>query len=766
MKFLGFFSVFLLLALSQAQSVSGGFYNWRGPDQNGTSKETGLPAKWDLQKDTLWTLDIKGRGCPVVAGDRVYSLGYVGDKEELREVFSCIDINTGKVIWQHFYSDFISDIIYDRYSIGSPTIDQETGNIYIMTTPGLLLCYTPEGKEVWRLSLMERYGKMSFPNGRTGSPIIFGNMVIFHAITSNWGKQGPPRSRFYAYDKKDGTLIWSSTPGTAPKDSSFSTAVIAKYKGRYVMYAGTGCGNLVCFDVATGVPIWRFAMCVGGVNSSPLVYKDTIIQIHGKENLDSSSKGRMVAVRIPKDFEFGKQQVLGKESEVWRQKVSMFTSSPILVGERIYQVDETGNLFCINADTGKVLWKKKLGSAQIHASPLYADGKLYVPILSDSTDATSTSGLFYIIEPSDEGCKILSKNRIDGKCFGAPAVYGGRVLVHTTSKLYCFGSKKGKTPSNYMSEALTTVNKAPAGAQVTVRQMLPAEILLKPGEKIAFMCRELDDKGRLIRVTKLPQGQWSGYIPPTAKVKASMNGKFVNGELVADSKIVASAGAYRFVAADGLKSVIRGRVVPADYSEDFESFVPTVPRPSENTKYAWPPLAWTGARFKWEIREIDGNKCLVKVQDKLILQRAISFIGYPDMSQYTIEADVMTGGNRRVMSDVGLINQRYIIVMKGTSRTLEISSNLDRMHVVKKFPVKANTWYHLKTKIKNHVDGSGTIYVKCWKKAGAEPADWTIETKVEHIHQKGAPGLFGFSPGGLKPVFVDNVKVISSGVSK
>ena len=104
MKFLGLLSVFLLMVSAQAQSVSGGFYNWRGPDQNGTSKETGLPDKLDLEKDTLWTMDTKGRGCPVVSGDRVYSLGYVGDKEELREVFSCIDINTGKVIWQHFYS--------------------------------------------------------------------------------------------------------------------------------------------------------------------------------------------------------------------------------------------------------------------------------------------------------------------------------------------------------------------------------------------------------------------------------------------------------------------------------------------------------------------------------------------------------------------------------------------------------------------------------------------------------------------------------------
>ena len=752
----------LLLAACQSDSSGTkveGFLNWRGPDQNGTSPETGLPDKWE---DTLWSLDIKGRGCPVIANGRVYSFGYVGEKEKLREVFTCIDINTGKILWQRFYSDFLSDIVYDRYTISSPTIDHETGNIYQMTAPGLLICFTQDGDEVWKFSLMEKYGKLSFPNGRIGSPVIFGNTVVIHGITANWGKQGPPRSRFYAFDKFNGNLIWASTPGVHPQDSSFSTAVVAKYNGRHAMYAGTGCGNIVSFDATTGAPLWRFPMCAGGVNTGVLLYKDTLIAVHGKENLDTSTVGRMVAIRIPKHATADKPLVLDNSSEVWRQKIAMFTSSPVLVKDRVYQIDITGNLHCVNADNGKILWTEKLGNAQSHGSLIYADGKLYVPILNDAEDETSENGLFYIIRPSDEKCEILSKVSIKGKCIGTPAVYGGKVLMHTTAKLYCFGSNESKAPNPYLSEELTTDNKAPAGSEIVARQIVPSEVLLKPGQEVDFTCRELDAQGRVVREGKLPAGKWEGFIPPTAKVKSSMNGKFNGaGALVADSKKAPSAGAFKFTADDGIKSYVRGRVVPTDYEENFESFKPTVPRPEENTKYDWPPLAWIGARFKWEIREIDGNKCLVKVQDKLILQRAITFIGYPEMSDYTIEADVMTGGNRRVMSDVGLINQRYIIALKGTNRTIDINSNLDRMQVTKKFPVKANTWYRLKTKVKSNSDGSGVIYVKCWKKGDSEPAEWTIEHKVEHIHDKGAPGLFGFSPGGLKPVFIDNIKVTS-----
>ena len=71
--------------------------------------------------------------------------------------------------------------------------------------------------------------------------------------------------------------------------------------------------------------------------------------------------------------------VLGNDDELWRTHLSMFTSSPVLAGNLIFQVEYHGKLSCVNADTGKVLWDKKLGTAQVHASPLYGDGKLYVP---------------------------------------------------------------------------------------------------------------------------------------------------------------------------------------------------------------------------------------------------------------------------------------------------------------------------------------------------------------------------------------------------
>ena len=62
---------------------------------------------------------------------------------------------------------------------------------------------------------MEEYGRLTFPNGRTASPLIDADLVMTRGITANWGTQGPGADRFYAFDKKTGEPVWASSPGGA-----------------------------------------------------------------------------------------------------------------------------------------------------------------------------------------------------------------------------------------------------------------------------------------------------------------------------------------------------------------------------------------------------------------------------------------------------------------------------------------------------------------------------------------------------------------------
>jgi hypothetical protein len=127
------------------------------------------------------------------------------------------------------------------------------------------------------------------------------------------------------------------------------------------------------------------------------------------------------------------------------------------------------------------------------------------------------------------------------------------------------------------------------------------------------------------------------------------------------------------------------------------------------------------------------------------------------MRNYTLQADIMTDGNRRLKSEVGLINQRYIIVMKGNHRQIEINSNRERLRHAVPFSVVPKVWYRMKTRVDATGDGSGYVRAKVWKRDEPEPEDWTAEFYHKHVHQEGAPGVFGFSPQGQHSVFVDNI---------
>ena len=130
---------------------------------------------------------------------------------------------------------------------------------------------------------------------------------------------------------------------------------------------------MVAVDVRTGDPLWRFAMAIGGVNSSALLYKDTLIAIHGRENVDSSVIGRMIAIKRGAAAASGAGPVERDpgEYEIWRNDLTAFTSSPVLVGNRVYATGHTGELSCIDADSGEVLWHEKLAPDQIHLKAYY-----------------------------------------------------------------------------------------------------------------------------------------------------------------------------------------------------------------------------------------------------------------------------------------------------------------------------------------------------------------------------------------------------------
>ena len=134
----------------------------------------------------------------------------------MQEALVCFDAASGNVLWEKRHSDFISDIVYNRYGVGAACVDPASGNVYFQTSPGLLIGYDSDGNKLWERSLM-RIRSTHLPKRSNGGPCVDGHLVIIHAITANWGKQGPARDRFYAFDKNNGDLVWASTRNYAKR---------------------------------------------------------------------------------------------------------------------------------------------------------------------------------------------------------------------------------------------------------------------------------------------------------------------------------------------------------------------------------------------------------------------------------------------------------------------------------------------------------------------------------------------------------------------
>ncbi|MEC8943107.1 MAG: PQQ-binding-like beta-propeller repeat protein, partial [Verrucomicrobiota bacterium] len=350
-------------------------------------------------------------------------------------------------------------------------------------------------------------------------------------------------------------------------------------------------------------------------------------------------------------------------------------------GDRVYTTVATGELICVDAKTGRTVWKKKLGPDQLHASPAYADGKLYVPL---------ADGVFYILKPGEDGAEELSKVHLHTPCLGTPALWNRKCFLMTKDGLHCFG-EQGKAAAE-VPKPVTPEEVGP----VAEIQIVPAEFALTPGSKQVFTVWGLDDKGR--RARKMEGAEWEAFIPPTARVKAKVDASFEGDTLVAGPGAKLSAGAFK-ASVDGMTATTRGRVIASiGYSADFES----TPLPMKNDAgeaVNFPPLPWLGARIKWHVLKHDGSQVIANRLDNVLFQRTMNFFGDPELSNYVLEADVATDGNRRVMSTIGLVNQRYLITLDGNRRILEVSSNHERVKESVKFPIRPNTWYHLKTHV-------------------------------------------------------------------
>ena len=713
------FSLHLLLILGTSfhDTLSADWPSWRGPSQNGVSLETGLTSKWSMDGENLiWKADVIGRSTPIVLSGRVYVIGRIGKDITEQERVACFDANTGRLLWEHRFNVFHSTIPFNRVGWTSLVGDPSTGYIYAHTISGMFLCFNSTGRILWSRSLTEEFGRISGYGGRVHTPIVDENLVIVSYLNSSWGDQAATRHRYFALDKNNGTVVWISLPGGPPKDTTYSTPVVAEINGQRLLIAGNADGSIYAMKIRTGEKVWGFQLSKRGINSPVMVDGTRVYAAHSEENIDNTSMGRVLCIDGTGTGD------ITKTHEVWRYDgVAVGYTSPVVHEGRIYVVDNSANVHCLDASMGKVYWKHNIGTVG-KGSPVWADGRIY---------ATTVNGGFHILQPGENECKTLDAKTIeteDGRpaeIYGSPAVAHRRIYFTTEEGLYCLGDKDAELSLSSTGEIAVPV----------FIQVVPAEVLTQPGETVQFSVRASDDNGKLLRIVS---AGWtlnglSGTIDDS-------------GKLTLDKGYGIQAGTIRAQLGE-LQGAARVRVVPElPWSEDFESIAVG--------KY---PNHWIGAANKFSVQDKDGNQVLVKPPAKRGLHRSNVYLGPPSMKDYTIQAALLGTKNKRKRPDMGLIANRYTLDLMGNHQRLQIRSWASDLRMAKHIDFKwePNVWYTMKLTV-DIVGDKAIVNGKVWRTGEPEPDAWTITAEDPLPNREGSPGIYGYSAADI---YYDNLKV-------
>ena len=718
-------------ALAQRRIALGDWPDQRGPNRDGVSKETGLPEKWTLNGDgMLWRAPYGGRSAPVIMGNHLYVQNPVGRGAEEQERVMCLDPDSGKMLWEYRFNMFQSDAPAHRVGWASPAIDTETGNLFAIGSGGFVVALTKDGKRIWDRSIGEEFGAFTTHGGRMTSPIIDGNLVIVSLAVSTWGRDAGRAQRLIAMDKRTGEIVWVSSPGGRPYDTAYAAMSIHTINGQRMLITGLGDGGAYALKPQTGEKLWGLVIAKRGLNTGVAVSGNTVIFSHGDENLDTNEMGMIAAIDGTQrgDIKGYKWAVKG-----WLGGFS----SPIVDGDRVYQIENGSRMVAFDVTTGRQLWKQQLGTVQ-KAPPVLADGKLYVG---------TESGKFFVIKPHSDRAEILSEVEMPVSKYsccsseGTPeqvlagaAVSRGRVYFVSSDAVYAIGPKQAKRLSgNAVDEPADKGEGAPAYLRVW-----PTEMVLKPGQTVKMHAESFDDHGRFLR--EEASATWS-----VEGLKAAVN----NGTLTAGPD--ESAGTIK-ATAGGLSGEARARLTHSlPWTEDFEKY----------NEGAVPPGWVNGTAGKFKVVALDGTKVLQKPPDETLFKRIRMFIGPTDWSNYTFEADVRANMRRRQMGDVGITAQRYSLILYGNSQQLKIEPwepEIQRTVTVP-FEWKQDKWYHLKIRVENQSDGKVHVYGKAWPTGETEPGKWTIE-KIDPIgNREGAPGVFVDAEFGA---YLDNFKLVKN----
>jgi outer membrane protein assembly factor BamB len=410
---------------------------WRGPNRDGASAETNLPAKWGESENMAWVAPLPGMGSstPAIWGDRIFLTSEDGPKI----VLVCLNTD-GKQLWKTVMGSAAAKQV--RFMRGeanlassSPCTDGK--HVYAFCGTGDFVCCDFKGKIAWKFNAQDRYGKFKIQHGIHITPILDGNRLYLSLLHSGgWWVM--------ALDKKTGKEIWRvrrESDATDECEQAYASPVLwEKGKDKYLVILG--CDYATAHSVKDGHEIWR----VGELNpkkaynpafriiATPAASADLIV-------VPSARNGPVVGVKPDATGLVAP----GSSGEQWRLNgtgpgplsKTPDVPAPLIHDGLVYicreYQRERGALICLDAKTGHELYYQQVHAARYRASPVYADGKIYL---------AARDGVVTVVKAGPK-FEVLATNHMPDQITASPAVANGRIYIRGFKALYAI-SQGGK----------------------------------------------------------------------------------------------------------------------------------------------------------------------------------------------------------------------------------------------------------------------------------------------------------------------------------
>ena len=385
---------------------------WRGPQRDGTSKETGLLQEWKPEGPALlWHVKDVGEGysTPSVVGNRLYLLASRGLNDEF---VVARDTTSGAVVWTQRIGKVGNPNQRPSYPGARSTPTVEGDVLYALGSDGDLVCLdTAKGNIRWQKNLRNDFAGKPGEWAYSESPLVDGDVIVC--------TPGGAEATIVALNKKSGDVIWKSAVEGGDA-AGYASPIVVEANGvkQYVNMLAKG---LIGVDASTGAFLWRYDRTAKGspANMATPVARDGHVY-------SAAPRTGGALVKLVKDGTAFKAQEV-----YFDNKLPTAIGGAVLIGDQIYGTSQV--MICADFMTGKVRWTNRgIGTGSV----CFADGRLYVhgengevALVEATPDEYREHGRFTPPEQPGRG---------NSKAWAYPVVADGRLYIRDWTSLWCF----------------------------------------------------------------------------------------------------------------------------------------------------------------------------------------------------------------------------------------------------------------------------------------------------------------------------------------